>query len=89
MGGLHYPVMGGPIEVFGFALHKYVGTGKPPWDHITVDELQANIQLLKGLNLKLVALSPHDSSDLSMEAFRDAFPEAYRDLRVGEPIIVE
>jgi 7,8-dihydropterin-6-yl-methyl-4-(beta-D-ribofuranosyl)aminobenzene 5'-phosphate synthase len=89
VGGLHYPVMGGPIEVYGYAMHKYVGTGKPPWDHITVDELQANIQLLKGLNLKLVALSPHDSSDLSMEAFRDAFPEAYRDLRVGEPIIVE
>jgi len=89
VGGLHYPVMGGPTEVYGYAMHKYVGTGKPPWEHITVDELQANIQLLKGLNLKLVALSPHDSSDLSMEAFRDAFPEAYRDLRVGEPIIVE
>lgn len=89
VGGLHYPVMGGPIEVYGYAMHKYAGTGKPPWDHITVDELQANIQLLKGLNLKLVALSPHDSSDLSMETFRDAFPEAYRDLRVGEPIIVE
>jgi len=89
VGGLHYPVMGGPVEVYGCAMHKYAGTGKPPWENITVDELQANIQLLKGLNLKLVALSPHDSSDLSMEAFRDAFPEAYRELRVGDPIIVE
>ena len=88
VGGLHYPVMGGPVEVYGYAGHKYAGTGKPPWDHVTVEELQANIQLLKGLNLGLVALSPHDSSDLSMDAFRAAFPDAYVDLRVGEPIIV-
>ena len=88
VGGLHYPVMGGPREVYGYAGHKYSGTGKPPWEHITVEELNANIELLKGLNLGLVALSPHDSSVVSMEAFRDAFPDAYRNLRVGEPIIV-
>jgi 7,8-dihydropterin-6-yl-methyl-4-(beta-D-ribofuranosyl)aminobenzene 5'-phosphate synthase len=29
-GGLHYPVMGGPREVYGYALHKYSGTGRPP-----------------------------------------------------------
>jgi 7,8-dihydropterin-6-yl-methyl-4-(beta-D-ribofuranosyl)aminobenzene 5'-phosphate synthase len=89
VGGLHYPVMGGPTEVYGYAGHKYGGTGKPPWDHITVEELQANIQLLKGLGLGLVALSPHDSSELSLEAFREAFPDSYRGLRVGDPIIVE
>jgi 7,8-dihydropterin-6-yl-methyl-4-(beta-D-ribofuranosyl)aminobenzene 5'-phosphate synthase len=88
VGGLHFPVMGGPSKVYGFAGHKYVGTGKPPWDHLTVDELQANIKLLQGLNLGLVALSPHDSSELSIQAFRSAFPDAYVDLRVGEPIIV-
>ena len=89
IGGLHYPVMGGPREVYGYAIHKYAGTGKPPWEHITVEELEANIELLKGLNLKLVALSPHDSSDVSMKAFRDAFPNGYRELRVGESIVVE
>jgi 7,8-dihydropterin-6-yl-methyl-4-(beta-D-ribofuranosyl)aminobenzene 5'-phosphate synthase len=89
IGGLHYPVMGGPRELYGYARHKYLGTGKPPWEHIIAEELNANIELLKGLNLKLVALSPHDSSDVSMRAFRDAFPDAYRSLRVGEPIIVE
>jgi 7,8-dihydropterin-6-yl-methyl-4-(beta-D-ribofuranosyl)aminobenzene 5'-phosphate synthase len=88
IGGLHYPVMGGPREVYGYAVHKYVGTGKPPWEQVTVEELTANIELLKDLNLRLVALSPHDSSDVSMKAFRDAFPDAYRNLRVGEPIIV-
>jgi 7,8-dihydropterin-6-yl-methyl-4-(beta-D-ribofuranosyl)aminobenzene 5'-phosphate synthase len=89
IGGLHYPVMGGPREVYGYAMHKYAGTGKPPWEHITVEELNANIELLKSLNLGLVALSSHDSSAVSMEAFSDAFPDAYRSLRVGEPIIVK
>jgi 7,8-dihydropterin-6-yl-methyl-4-(beta-D-ribofuranosyl)aminobenzene 5'-phosphate synthase len=88
IGGLHYPVMGGPREVYGYAGHKYGGTGKPMWEHITVEELNTSIELLNGLNLGLVALSPHDSSVVSIEAFRDAFPDAYRDLRVGEPIIV-
>jgi len=89
IGGLHYPVMGGPKEVYGYAGHKYGGTGKPPWEHITVEELNANIELLKGLNLGLVALSPHDSSVVSIDAFRGAFPDEYRNLRVGEPIIVK
>jgi len=88
IGGLHYPVMGGPREVYGYAGHKYGGTGKPLWEHITVEELNANIELLKSMNLGVVALSPHDSSLVSMEAFRNAFPGTYRDLRVGEPIIV-
>jgi 7,8-dihydropterin-6-yl-methyl-4-(beta-D-ribofuranosyl)aminobenzene 5'-phosphate synthase len=89
IGGLHYPVRGGPIELYGYASHKYGGTGKPPWEHITVEELNANIKLLKGLNLRLIALSPHDSSNVSMSAFSDAFTDKYRNLRVGEPIIVE
>ncbi len=88
IGGLHYPVMGGPREVYGYAGHKYVGTGKPPWEHITIEELKTNIELLKGLNLGIIALSPHDSSDVSMRAFMDAFPGVYRSLMVGEPIIV-
>ncbi len=88
IGGLHYPVMGGPTEIYGYAQHKYVGTGKPPWEQISLGELSANIDLLKGLGLGLIALSPHDSSDVSLRAFRDAFPDNYRDLIVGEPIVV-
>lgn len=88
IGGLHYPVMGGPLELYGFAPHKYSGTGKAPWEPITVDELLANIELIKGTGVKLVALSPHDSSDLSLKMFQDAFPDEYRSLRVGEKLVV-
>jgi 7,8-dihydropterin-6-yl-methyl-4-(beta-D-ribofuranosyl)aminobenzene 5'-phosphate synthase len=88
IGGLHYPVMGGPIEFFGYAPHKHLGTGKPPWEQISLDELSANIELLKKLNPKIIALSPHDSSELSLQAFRDAFPDEYRRLNVGEMIVI-
>ena len=88
LGGLHYPVMGGPIELFGYALHKHRGTGKPPWEQITHDELSANIELLKKLNPKVVALSPHDSSELSLKAFKDAFPDECRKINVGKTIVI-
>jgi 7,8-dihydropterin-6-yl-methyl-4-(beta-D-ribofuranosyl)aminobenzene 5'-phosphate synthase len=88
VGGLHYPVMGGPIELFGYAMHKHFGTGKVPWEQITQDELSSNVESLKKLNPKVVALSPHDSSELSLKVFKDAFPEECRRIVVGQTIII-
>jgi hypothetical protein len=44
--------------------------------------------MLRHLNLGLVALSGHDSSDEVIQQFRSAFGSAHRDVRVGEPIVV-
>jgi len=87
-GGLHLAVEGGPFEVMGMFLHKYFGTGRLPWQPITVDELQENIELLRKRSLKVVGLSPHDSSEVSIESFRNAFPIAYQDVSVGETITI-
>ena len=88
IGGLHYPVNGGPIEIMGMFFHQMFGTGKLPWDPITIEELQENIKFLKNINPKIIALSAHDSSDVSLKAFQDAFPEAIRTINVGERIII-
>jgi 7,8-dihydropterin-6-yl-methyl-4-(beta-D-ribofuranosyl)aminobenzene 5'-phosphate synthase len=88
VGGLHYPVRRGRDKVLGIEIEKFVGTGKPPWRPITMDEVRENIDFLKARTPKVVALSAHDSSDASLAAFRDAFGEAYRELRVGERIII-
>jgi 7,8-dihydropterin-6-yl-methyl-4-(beta-D-ribofuranosyl)aminobenzene 5'-phosphate synthase len=88
VGGLHYPVTSGRDKILGIEIEKFVGTGKVPWRPITMNEVQKNIKLLKAKNPRVVALSAHDSCDASLAAFRDAFGEAYREIRVGEPIII-
>jgi 7,8-dihydropterin-6-yl-methyl-4-(beta-D-ribofuranosyl)aminobenzene 5'-phosphate synthase len=88
VGGLHYPVTSGRDTILGIPIERYVGTGKPPWRPITMDEVNENITLLKSKHPGVVALSAHDSCDASLAAFRNAFGEAYRDIRVGEPIVI-
>lgn len=52
----------------------------------TAQEIAPHIQFLQTRQPKLVALSPHDSGSQALEAFRAAFVDHYRALRVGERI---
>ena len=88
IGGLHLAVTGGPFKTAGIYYHEYIATGKLPWQPITRRELQENIRLLKERNVKIVGLSPHDSSEASITAFREAFRSNYRDVKVGQPITI-
>jgi len=88
IGGLHYPVTASRVMKFGIPLQSIFCTGKLPWRPINRRDVAASIAFLKRRDPKLVSLSPHDSCDWSIEAFRSAFGEAYRDLRVGEVISV-
>jgi 7,8-dihydropterin-6-yl-methyl-4-(beta-D-ribofuranosyl)aminobenzene 5'-phosphate synthase len=88
VGGLHFPVEGGPINFYGFQPHRIFGIGKEPWNQITREELDENISLMKQCNLQLLALSPHDSSDISMEILRENFPTTFREIKVGDLIKV-
>ena len=72
----------------GIKLQMYIGTGKVPWKPITIEEVQNNIDLLKEHNPGVVGLSPHDSCDASLAAFRQAFPGIYREIKVGEKIVI-
>ena len=88
VGGLHYPVTEGRSKLLGIPIQKIYGTGKPPWSFITMEDVNRNIEVLKKVKPEIVALSPHDSCDVSIDAFRKAFPSAYRDIKVGENIII-
>ena len=50
--------------------------------------LQPGIESLKALHPQIVGLSPHDSTPQAIEAFRQAFPDAYRDIAVGQEIVI-
>lgn len=56
------------------------------YENITAEEVQTHIDFLLPRSLRLVALSPHDSSPEALEAFKAAFPDAYQDLQVGTTI---
>jgi len=88
VGGLHYPVPKGRAVVLGLPLQKLIASGDGPLHPVTPEEISANIEMLRHLNLGLVALSGHDSSDEVLQQFRIAFESAHRDVRVGERIVV-
>ena len=88
LGGLHYPVTDSRIKILGINVQRYLGTCRLPWKPITMDLVKENIALLKELDPAIVGLSGHDSCDASLDAFREAFPEVYTDIKVGEQISV-
>ena len=81
IGGLHYPVTASRAERFGLPAQMFLGTGKWPWDPINEDDVNEAIASLQARQPSLVSLSPHDSCDWSLNAFRQAFGPAYQDLR--------
>ena len=88
VGGLHYPVTASREVKFGLPLQRLLCTGKWPWEPITRQDVEAAIAYLQRRNPQVVVLSAHDSCDWSIEAFRQAFGEAYEDLLVGREIVV-
>jgi metal-dependent hydrolase (beta-lactamase superfamily II) len=88
VGGLHYPLPRGRAVVLGLPLQKLLASGSGPLSPVTQEEVTANIDSLRELDLDLVGLSGHDSSDEVIEQFRAAFGSSYRDVRVGEPIVL-
>jgi 7,8-dihydropterin-6-yl-methyl-4-(beta-D-ribofuranosyl)aminobenzene 5'-phosphate synthase len=85
IGGLHFPVTASRI---GFGLQRYIGTGNPPWKLIGRADVQTTVDYLKRKGPKLVAISPHDSCDWAVDAFRQAFGDRYHDVVVGREIVV-
>jgi 7,8-dihydropterin-6-yl-methyl-4-(beta-D-ribofuranosyl)aminobenzene 5'-phosphate synthase len=88
VGGLHYAVTDSRIKILGIPIQKLYGTGKPPWNFITMKEVDKDIEVLRKIKPGIVALSPHDSCEVSIDAFRKAFPAAYRDIRVGNNLVI-
>ena len=85
LGGFHYPME--ETRNIGW-IYKYVVVGKLPWERLTVDDIKKNCEFLKARNIKLVGLSAHDSSDGSIEIFKQEFQKEFVNIRVGERIFI-
>lgn len=88
IGGLHYPVPDGRLTLYWLDIQPLVST-ESLFYPITMEDVMAEIKILKERKPGIVSLSAHDSSDEAIEQFRQAFGLVYKDLRVGEPIVVE
>jgi 7,8-dihydropterin-6-yl-methyl-4-(beta-D-ribofuranosyl)aminobenzene 5'-phosphate synthase len=83
LGGLHLPVhpMGTPLLP-----QAVLGNPNWPWRPISEADAQSVIERIQERGPGLVALSGHDSTPWTMDAFGHAFGNRYRTLRVGEEI---
>lgn len=86
IGGLHYPVPRGRWMMGGVDAQRWAtyGLDKGP----SAEDVQREIDLLAEKGPSWVSLSPHDSSDETIEAVRKTFGPRYHDLRVGEAQVI-
>jgi len=66
-GGLHFPVTSSRLSRAGIELQMLIGTGKPPWQRITDDDLSHAIATINRAGARKAYLSGHDTCDHSLE----------------------
>lgn len=69
-GGLHFPVTGGRGNRAGIQFQTMIGTGKPPWQRITGEDLGRTIAFINSAGPKRCYLSGHDTCDHSLERMK-------------------
>lgn len=68
-GGLHFPLKRGRGWVRGIEIQMLLGTGKPPWERITEEDLQVAVAAINEAAPQRVLLSAHDTDDYALERF--------------------
>ena len=66
-GGLHFPVTGGRGNRAGIQFQTMIGTGKPPWQRITDEDLSRTIAAINSAGPERVYLSGHDTCDYALD----------------------
>lgn len=88
IGGLHFPVPEGRIRLGPLDVQRRLASGDGLFDPLTMDEVDGQIALLQSLDLGVIGVSAHDSSDEVIERIRGAFGARYRDVAVGREILI-
>jgi 7,8-dihydropterin-6-yl-methyl-4-(beta-D-ribofuranosyl)aminobenzene 5'-phosphate synthase len=82
-GGLHFPVNRGRGSYAGIQLQMILGTGKPPWQRITDDDLSRTISSFNSENPQKVFLSAHDTCDYALNRLKNEVNADTYVLKVG------
>lgn len=88
VGGLHLPVPEGRLRMVGLDVQRVLASGDGLFSPLTRVEIEEQLALLKERDLGVIGVGGHDSSDEVIALFAGEFGEAYRYVRVGEPIVI-
>jgi metal-dependent hydrolase (beta-lactamase superfamily II) len=88
IGGVHFPIPEGRIKLGPLDVQRDLASGNGLFDPLTLEQVDAELAMLKRRNLGIIAVSGHDSSDEVIARVRERFGDAHRYIRVGEEIVV-
>lgn len=89
IGDLHYPVPDGRINILGLNMQRLLASGEGPLTPLTYEEVKKHIELLQSLDIGIIGVGGHDSSDQVSEEFSNTFSSKYKYIKVGSWIEVE
>jgi 7,8-dihydropterin-6-yl-methyl-4-(beta-D-ribofuranosyl)aminobenzene 5'-phosphate synthase len=87
-GGMHFPVTGSRGNRAGIEFQRIMGTGKPPWQRVTEEDMEPTIRALNEHAVRKVFLSAHDSCDYALQQLSSRITAETTVLRAGERYIV-
>lgn len=70
-GGIHFPVTESRSQQRGIQVQMFFGTGKPPWQRISDDDLSRTVDHINEAGPTKVLLSAHDSCDHALGRMAD------------------
>jgi 7,8-dihydropterin-6-yl-methyl-4-(beta-D-ribofuranosyl)aminobenzene 5'-phosphate synthase len=83
-GGIHFPVTRSRSQRRGIQVQMFFGTGKPPWQRISDDDLSQTIAHINESRAKRVLLSAHDTCDHALNRMADELTAETTMLKAGE-----
>ncbi len=83
IGGLHLPVHAAGTPLVPQAV---LGNPHPPWQPISERDAGHVLEQIEARGPRVIALSGHDSTPWTYDAFRRRFGDRYRTLRIGEEL---
>ena len=82
-GGLHFPVTKSRFQYWGIQLQMFFGTGRPPWQRISDEDLSRTIDRINEAGPKKVLLSAHDTCDHALNRLSQEFEAETELLETG------
>jgi 7,8-dihydropterin-6-yl-methyl-4-(beta-D-ribofuranosyl)aminobenzene 5'-phosphate synthase len=82
-GGLHFPVTGGRGSRAGIQFQTIMGTGKPPWQRISDEDLSRTISAMNVAGPEKVFLSGHDTCDHALDRMKRELKAESEVLKAG------